>query len=68
MGAKPVNYCSYLLRCWVEPSNRKSEVAYRFSLEDPHTGDRHTLAGLDSLVEFLRAQLPASEGRATSDN
>jgi hypothetical protein len=31
--------------------------AYRFSLEDPHTGERFGFTGFESLVEFLRLQL-----------
>ncbi len=57
LPGKPTNYHAFVLRCWVDPARRADSDAYRFSLEDPHTGERYGFAGLGSLVEFLRAQL-----------
>ncbi len=51
-------YCSYLLRCWQERSLRQSAAAvWRFSLEDPHTGQRRGFATFEVLVAFLRQEL-----------
>ena len=51
-------YCSYLLRCWQERSLRQSTAAvWRFSLEDPHTGQRRCFATFEALVAFLRQEL-----------
>ena len=51
-------YCSYLLRCWQERSLRQSAASvWRFSLEDPHTGQRRGFATFEALVAFLRQEL-----------
>ena len=50
-------YCSYLLRCWAE-TNAQGEVSlWRFSLEDPRTGQRHGFANLTELVIALQDKL-----------
>jgi hypothetical protein len=50
MPAKPTHYHSFLLRLW-----RGSDTpAWRFSLEDPHTGQRRGFADWAQLVEFLK--------------
>ena len=51
---RPPRYCAWLLRCW---TRRGPESAWRFSLEDPHTGERRGFAGLEALVAFLQAEL-----------
>ena len=50
-------YCSYLLRCWQERSLRQSAADWRFSLEDPHTGQRRGFVTFEALVAFLRQEL-----------
>ena len=51
-------YCSWLLRCWeLRGSGGAGGAGWRFSLEDPHSGERRAFAGLDALVAFLRAEL-----------
>ena len=47
-------YHAYLLRLWCVATN--DEVAWRASLEDPHTGERHGFASLDRLFEFLKGE------------
>ena len=47
---KPAHYRSFLLRLWVDSDLRQ----WRFSLEDPHTGERRGLANLDALIAFLK--------------
>ncbi len=55
---RPPRYCAYLLRCW-EAADRGSDLlpAWRYSLEDPHSGERRGFASLDALVAHLRADL-----------
>jgi hypothetical protein len=47
---KPAEYRSFLLRLWLDSDSQM----WRFSLEDPHTGERRGLANLDKLLEFLK--------------
>jgi hypothetical protein len=54
---KPTNYQAFMLRCWTSAGDQTEGEAYRFSLEDPHTGERFSFGGLDALVAFLSAQL-----------
>ena len=57
LGRVP-RYCAYLLRCWEAP-DRGSDLlpAWRYSLEDPHSGARRGFASLEALVTHLRADL-----------
>jgi len=57
LSSKPANYHAYLLRCWTDPARGDADQACRFSLEDPHTGERQNFAGLAPLAAFLRTQL-----------
>ncbi len=51
-------YCSYLPRCWQEPSLiHLGSAAWQFSLQDPHTGQRHGFATFDALLAFLHTKL-----------
>ena len=53
---KPGRYVAYLLRCWVEQrEDAAAPPAWRFSLEDPHTGRRRGFASLEQLVAALVA-------------
>jgi hypothetical protein len=63
-------YHSFLLRLWLV--NEQAGVAWRASLENPHTGERLGFASLERLFAFLQDQaaevatgeagLPANEG------
>jgi hypothetical protein len=57
-------YHSYQLRCWSEGLG-----IWRFSVEDPHTGERRGFPEMAALVAFLDATLGAagSAERAASD-
>ena len=46
-------YRSYLLRFWHEPAASPEQGAWRFMLEDPHTGERQGFADIDILVGHL---------------
>ncbi len=49
---------AYMLRFWEVRSHDPARPStWRFSLEDPHTGDRMGFADLDALVEFLQAEI-----------
>jgi hypothetical protein len=60
-------YKSYLLRFWLEKGNMRSSLSndesnihwhpeWRFSLEDPHSGERIGFANLEQLVCFIEQQ------------
>lgn len=52
-------YFSYLLRLW-ETSNGEKQI-WRASLESPGSGQRHGFASLQSLVDFLQAEIGSQE-------
>ena len=60
-----LHYRSYLLRFWEErpqlrdpPSGDAQPIGlWRFSLEDPHTGQRLGFADFDQLTAFLIEQM-----------
>jgi hypothetical protein len=55
---KTPRYEAYLLRFWQEQrQNTRLPAIWRFSLEDPHTGQRHGFATLEALFNFLQTQL-----------
>ena len=55
---KPPRYRSYLLTFWVERSqDPKTPKVWRFSLEDPHTGQRRGFASLEALVAALQQEM-----------
>jgi hypothetical protein len=47
---KFAHYRSFLLRLWQDSDTH----IWRFSLEDPHTGERRGLANLDAVIAFLK--------------
>ena len=51
MGHAP-RYHSFLLRCWSEGPG-----VWRFSVEDPHTGQRRGFTDMAALTAFLEATL-----------
>jgi hypothetical protein len=53
LGRSP-RYHSYLLRCWSDGPG-----LWRFSVEDPHTGQRRGFTEMAALVAFLDATLCA---------
>lgn len=63
--SKPPSYCSYILRCWGEsraPEGGTPAKTIRFSLEDPHTGERFGFSGPEALIQFLQAKIGGPEG------
>ena len=62
------HYRSFLLRLWEETSQQaKLPGIWRFSLEDPHTGERRGFVNLEALVVFLRKQIGGSEDDPQAD-
>lgn len=58
---QPPRYRAYLLRFWEERGQPTSVAVWRFSLEDPHTGQRHGFATLDALLAFLQTQIDGEQ-------
>ncbi|MHB1134209.1 MAG: hypothetical protein ACYC4L_17715 [Chloroflexota bacterium] len=54
-------YLSYLLRLWLAEGE---QTAWRASLENPTTAERHGFATLEELIDFIRAETAerAAEG------
>ena len=60
LGDAP-RYRAYLLRCWAEHGlSAPAPAVWRYSLEDPHTGERRGFADLAALLAFLPAELALS--------
>lgn len=68
MSGEQRGYISYLLRLWQIRSG--GALAWRVSLESPHTGERVGFASLDDLFGFLWRQIGEChmqlEGKATA--
>lgn len=62
----PPVYRSYLLRFWEERADRTSMRAWRCSLEDPLTGNRHGFASLKALMDWLNTELNWTEPGAAA--
>jgi hypothetical protein len=51
------SYRAFVLRTWHESSLEAAETGiWRYSLEDPHSGERYGFATIDALVAFLQSQ------------
>lgn len=46
------DYLAYLVRLWHE-----GEGAWRSTVENPHTGERHAFADVEALFVFMRRQI-----------
>lgn len=58
----PPRYRSYLLRCWEERSHLpRGPTVWRFSLQNPHTGERRGFASLEALFAALQSQLEVED-------
>lgn len=55
---RPPRYRAYLLRFWEERREHPAlPGTWRFSLEDPHTGQRWGFADLATMVDFIRQEM-----------
>jgi hypothetical protein len=59
MTARERRYRSFLLRLWQVKHN--NEESWHASLEDPHTGERHGFANIETLMKFLLQQTQSGE-------
>jgi hypothetical protein len=51
-----------MLRCWeVRSPDPGGPATWRFSVEDPHNGQKHGFANLEALTAFLQAELGETE-------
>lgn len=51
-------YCVFLLRLWREHDGSAGKsTPLRILLEAPHSGERHSFADFESLVDFLVSRL-----------
>ena len=66
MNVEREGYRAYLLRLWRVKT--ESELVWRASLEDPHTGERTGFASLDDLFSFLRKQAAAVPDPRVNDS
>jgi len=63
------HYLAYLLRWWqAAGADGLADQVWRFSLEDPSTGERRGFASFEALLVFLRAELAAPRARAAADD
>jgi hypothetical protein len=64
MFDKPPRYRSYVLTFWEERSrDPEMLVVWRFSLQDPRTGQRRGFASFEELMNFLRSELEGSKSQ-----
>ena len=55
---EPPRYRSYVLTFWEERGREPDlSVVWRFSLSDPHTGQRRAFATLDALIAALELEM-----------
>jgi hypothetical protein len=59
---RPHHYRSYLLRFWQDGGEPAS--AWRFSLEDPHTGERLGFADVNQVLAFLTNTMGQAAGNS----
>jgi hypothetical protein len=53
-GSSNNSYHAYLLKIWLEHDCEMTVSAWRFSLEDAHSGTRRGFNDLDSLLVYLQ--------------
>ncbi|MCD6291481.1 MAG: hypothetical protein J7M34_13340 [Anaerolineae bacterium] len=60
--SRPPGRWTQLLTIWLErPASTGRLAAWRFALEDVHSGERHGFASLEALVAFLQEQMASKE-------
>jgi hypothetical protein len=53
----PPHYRAFLLRFWAEHGQAPDSFTWRFTLEDPHSGERQGFRDLEALVAWLRTEM-----------
>ncbi len=56
-------YHAFLIRLWQE-----GDTIWRATLEDPHTGQRHAFADVDSLLMYIRHQVEPAPTSTLKDS
>jgi len=56
--SKSLRYVSYLLRLWQEQDEQAA--IWRFSLDDPRTGERVGFADVETLLRFLNERMSST--------
>jgi hypothetical protein len=64
MAKQQNQYRAYMLRLWQVRSD--GGIAWRASLEDPHTGKRKGFVDLESLLAFLKEPLTDDTASSTA--
>ena len=65
----PPRYRAFLLTFWEERSGHPDDrVVWRFSLENPRTGQRHGFASLEMLIAALQQFLADAEEEGSGEN
>ena len=60
-----VCYRAFVLRVWQERGSGPAETAAcRYSLEDPHSGERHGFATIEAMCAFLHSQMAQGQPEA----
>ncbi|MEM7343689.1 MAG: hypothetical protein AAF485_05565 [Chloroflexota bacterium] len=67
MLKKAPQYQAYVLRFWEESNPQAPETIWRFSLEDPRTGQRRGFSNLETLHIALQEELTTLEKEAITD-
>lgn len=63
MNLNTSSYRIYLLTLWAERGEQaETPAVWRFSLQDPQTGERHAFASLTALVAALLEEIARNEG------
>lgn len=57
-ASKSLHYASYLLRLWQEQGGQVA--TWRFSLDDPRTGERIGFADVETLLRFLNERMQST--------
>lgn len=58
---KPANsYQAFLLRLWQESPDSR----WRFTLEDPHTNERHAFNGVEVFIQFMMEMTETKDPKA----
>jgi hypothetical protein len=66
MATEKKHYLAYMLRLWQEKDD--AGVAWRASLESPHTGERLGFASLEALFSFLRERSHSLQPQTEADS
>jgi hypothetical protein len=62
------SYHAFMLRFWMErDDDARENFAWRFSLENPRTGDLIGFADLDRLIAFISSEMIGTTKRTKRD-